>query len=216
MYSFTNFIIENTEGRKDPKSKTLHAFDIDETLFAHDPSKVRIHVRDKKTGQRVKSLTNQEYNVHKLHPDHEYDYSEFKSSDVFRKSAHPIRSMIAKLKGIHRHNKNVELVTARSDMDDPKAFGQHLKKYGIDIGNVHVRRSGNLKIGSAAENKAAMISSLIKKHGYNRVHLYDDSMDNLEHFQKLKQQHPDVKFHAHHVHHDPETGQTKLTTFEPV
>ena len=207
MLRFKHFISE----KNDPNSSTFHAFDIDETLFAHDHDKVRIHVRDKKTGNIVHSLTNQQYNAHKLHPDHEYDYSEFRSSRVFEKSARPIRSMIAKMKAIHKRNKNVEMVTARVDMDDKEHFAKHLAKYGIDIRKIHVRRSGNLGDPSAPKNKANMISQLIKKNGYKKVHLYDDSLDNLEHFKALKEQHPDVEFHAHHVQHDPETGKTTIT-----
>lgn len=28
----------------------------------------------------------------------------------------------------------------------------------------------------------------------------------------LKDEHPDVQFHAHHVDHDPATGKVKITT----
>jgi hypothetical protein len=191
---------------------TLHAFDMDETLFGHDHNKLRVHVKDKKTGRRIKSLTNTEYNTHKLHPDHEYDYSDFKSANVFKKSAYPIRPMIAKMKAIHRNGGKVEIVTARSDLDDKNEFGNHLKKYGVDIGKIHVRRSGNLNPrGSASVNKAQMISNLIKKHGYKQVHLYDDSAENLEHHLALKKRHPDVTFHAHYVQHDPKTGKVTVT-----
>jgi len=209
MKSFSEFVAE----AKDPTSKTLHAFDIDETLFAHDHSKLKVHVKDKKTGKRVMSLSNQQYNSHKLHPNHEYDYQDFKSSDVFQKSAHPIRKMIAKMKAIHKNNKNVEMVTARSDMDDKDKFAHHMKKYGIDIGQIHVRRSGNIDPrGHPAVNKAKMISHLIKTNGYKQVHLYDDSLDNLNHLLALKAKHPDVTFHAHHVQHDPVTNNVKITS----
>jgi hypothetical protein len=208
MKTFLDFIEES----KDPSSKTFHAFDIDETLFAHDNSKVKIHVRDKKTGDVVHSLSNQEYNTHKLQPHHEYDYSDFRSSDVFSKSAKPIRSMIAKMKAIHKRNKNVEMVTARGDLDSKERFGHHMKKYGIDIDQIHVRRSGNLNPRAPAHvNKANMISSLIKKNGYKKVHLYDDSQSNLDHFKALKAQHPDVEFHAHHIAHNPDTGSVQIT-----
>jgi hypothetical protein len=207
--SFSEFVTE----AKDPNSKTLHAFDIDETLFAHDHSKLKVHVKDKRTGKRVMSLTNQQYNSHKLDPNHEYDYHDFRSSDVFQKSAHPIRKMIAKMKAIHKNNKNVEMVTARSDMDDKHKFAHHMKKYGIDIGQIHVRRSGNLDPrGHPAVNKAKMISQLIKTNGYKQVHLYDDSPDNLNHLLALKSKHPDVTFHAHHVQHDPKTQDVKITS----
>jgi len=208
MTTFKDFLDESL----DTKSKTLHAFDMDETLFAHDHDKVKIHVRDKKTGKKVASLNNQQFNSHTLHPDHKYDFSEFQSSKTFAKSAHPIRKMIAKMKGIHKRNKNVEILTARADLDDKEHFQKHLSKYGIDAKQIHVRRAGNLGGPSPAVNKKKVVSDLIKKNGYKKVHLYDDSHDNLHHFLSLKDEHPDVQFHAHHVDHDPATGKVKITT----
>ena len=207
MNSFKSFL----EERLDPVSTTLVAFDIDETLFRHDHDKLKVHVNDA-SGKRVKSLTNQEYNSHKLPAGHSYDYSEFKSSDKFKQTAKPIRKMIAKMKAVHKNNKNVELVTARADFDDKQKFAHHLKKYGIDIGKIHVRRAGNLRGLAPPEAKKRVISDLIKKEGYKKVHLYDDSHENLNHFLSLKSHHPDVEFHAHHVHHDPVSGKVKVTT----
>lgn len=207
MLSFKDYLEEASN------PNTLHAFDIDETLFAHDPSKLRVHVQDRKTGERVASLTNQEFNTHKLSPEHKYDFSEFKSSKTFQQSARPIRKMISKMKAIHNNGGKVEMVTARQDFDDKHEFAKHFKKYGIDIGKIHVRRAGNVDPEAApGPNKAKVISGLIKKHGYSKVHLYDDSQSNLDHFLGLKDKHPDVAFHAHHVHHDPETDNVKITT----
>ena len=42
-----NFIFEDMD-RKDPKSKTLHAFDMDDTLFHYKKkSEAKVHVLDK-------------------------------------------------------------------------------------------------------------------------------------------------------------------------
>jgi hypothetical protein len=205
------YLREELTETKDPKSKTLHAFDMDETLFHHDHTKVKVHVNDK-NGKRVQSLTNQEFNDHKLPHGHSYDFGDFRSTHVFNQSAHPIHKMINKLKAIHKSNKNVEIVTARSDMDDKKGFMSALQKHGIDSNEIHVRRAGNLSGDSPGDNKRKVISNLIKKHGYKKVHLYDDSHQNLNHFLSLKQDHPDVELHAHHVDHDPKTGNVTLTT----
>jgi len=207
MLRFNQFIVE----KKDPESDTLHAFDIDETLFAHDHNKLRVHVNDS-SGNRVRSLTNQEFNSHKLDSGHRYDFSEFRSSDTFQQSSTPIRKMIAKLKAIHKNNKNVEMLTARGDLDDQPKFARHMKKFGMDIDkDIHVRRAGNLQGMKPAEAKAKVISELIKKNGYKKIHLYDDSLDNIKGMLKLKTEHPEVEFHGHHVEHDPETGQVKIT-----
>jgi hypothetical protein len=206
MFKFSQFIVED----KKPDSKSLHAFDMDETLFAHDHNKLRVHVTDK-NGRRVRTLTNQEFNTHQLPPDHRYDFSEFKSSDVFTQSAKPIRKMIAKLKAIKNNGGKTAIVTARADLDDQPKFARHMGKYGIDIGDTHVHRAGNME-GKPADTKATVISALINRDGHNKVHLYDDSVDNLNGFLKLSKQHPDVEFHAHHVQHDPETGSVNIAT----
>ena len=201
---FAEYLEENDE-----KSTTLQLFDCDGTLFDHDSTKLRVHVLDP-NGKRVRTLTHSEFNTHQLPPGHQYDFSEFRSSDVFQQSAKPIRKMIAKLKAIHKNNKNVEILTARADMDDKDKFAQHMNKYGIDIDQIHVRRAGNMP-GKAHEAKAAVVSNLINQNGYKKVHLYDDSVDNLNAILKLKSKHPEVEFHAHHVRHDPETGRVVVT-----
>jgi hypothetical protein len=216
MFKFNEYLEEQEQKRKDEKSKTLHAFDMDETLFHHDHSKLKIHVKDKQ-GKTVHSLNNQEFNNHKLHPDHHYDFSEFRSTHVFRQSARPIHKMIRKLKAIHKNNKNVEIVTARSDLDDKHGFMKALKKHGIPAGkgehDIHVRRTGNdTNAASPGDSKRRALSHLIKKHGYTKVHLYDDSEHNLSHFASLKQDHPHVELHAHHVQHDPATNKVHIKT----
>lgn len=210
MFKFNQFIVEN-------KNASKHYFDIDETLFAHDHSKLRVHVKDP-TGKRVRTLTNQEFNSHQLSPNHSYDFSEFRSSDVFGKSASPIRKMIAKMKAMKNNGANVEMLTARADLDDKKKFSDHMKKYGIDItpgSGIHVRRAGNMA-GKPADTKAAHISDAIQKEGLSEVHLYDDSIDNIKGMLKLKKQFPDVTFHGHHVQHDPETGNVNITRYSEI
>ena len=115
MRGLLDFLIEE-------KRKILHVFDMDETLFHYpDPkTEAKIHVLNS-AGDRVKSLTNVQFNNHKLEPNHRYDFSEFKSSDVFAKSAHPIRKMIKRLKNIQRRNPHVEILTARADMEIGRA-----------------------------------------------------------------------------------------------
>ena len=163
MFSFSEYILLE---KKDPESNTLHSFDIDDTLFQHDPEGLRIHVVDPH-GRRSRTLTSSEYNTHSLPQGHSYDYREFKSSDAFGKHAKPIRKMLAKLKAIHKNNKNVEILTARSDLDDQQKFAHHMKKYGIDISDIHVRRAGNLNM-KPHDAKAAIMHDLINKNGYKK------------------------------------------------
>jgi len=195
MKSFLQYISES--------KGTLHSFDVDETLFK---THAKVHVIHK--GKRVQSLSNAEYNTHKLKPEHHYDYSEFKDADKFHDESHPIHKMLAKVKAIHKNIKDspqhkIIINTARSDMDNKKTYLHKFKKHGVPIHDIHVNRAGNIPGNdSVAEKKAAVISQHVARHGYKKVHVYDDSTENLDHTLALKHKHPGTEFHAWHVQPD--------------
>jgi hypothetical protein len=199
-------IFESTKG----PGGSLHAFDIDGTLM-HTTAKV--HVVNHK-GERVESLSHDEFNKHKLPPSHHYDFSEFRSSDKFSHEK-PIRPMLAKLKAIHKASKSnpssrVIMATARSNFDDKEKFLNHWRKHGVDIDNVRVERAGNIESHHPiAEKKAEVIRHHLKSGNYREAHLYDDDKKNLHHFLKLKKEFPHINFHAHHVQSDGSTKKFK-------
>lgn len=203
MKTFLQYITE-----RDAPSRSIHYFDVDGTLSSTSKD-VKVHVKDKE-GKTVQSLSHDEFNTHKLEPGHHYDFHEFQSSDKFK--VHPIRKMLAKMKAIHKNGGNAEILTARSDFDDKAKFAGEWGKVGVDIGKggVHVRRAGNMRGMKPHEAKAKIISDAIKRNGHKEVHLYDDSIDNINSMLALKKEHPGVTFHGHHVQHDEETGQTTV------
>ena len=75
MILFKEFLIEGA-----PK-KHLHVFDIDDTLLH---TNAKIHVKDS-SGKTTQTLTNQEFNDHKLPKGHSYDFGEFRSAEKFAK-----------------------------------------------------------------------------------------------------------------------------------
>jgi hypothetical protein len=184
-------------------------FDIDETLFK---TNAKIHVKDK-AGNTVETLNNQEFNDHHLPKDHHYDFSEFRDSKKFHDGSTPIHRMIAKLNAIHKNIKNgghkskIILNTARSDFDDKKPVLDKFRKHGVDIDSMHIHRAGNIP-GSIkpAEKKNVILRKYLDSGNYDHVHMYDDSKTNLDHFNRLKNEYPHIKFYAHHVGHN---GKTK-------
>ena len=132
MISFREYITENS---------ALHVFDVDDTLVHSD---AKIHVKDK-AGNTVKKLSPSEYNTHKLHPDHQYDYSEFRSSKVFSHS-HPIKKMIRTINAVqattNKNPKNKVIInTARADLDNKDKFIKTLSGHGIkDMDSIGVQR----------------------------------------------------------------------------
>lgn len=176
--------------------KTIHFYDLDDTLFHHgDRTGIIIHSK----GKPSKRLTTAQWSTYEKQPGDKLDYSEFRSSHTFSHSAQPIHAVLNHFKKTSNKQK-VEILTGRGDLDDKDHFAQTMKNHGIDIYKNHVRRTGNMKTNmSTAERKAHHISQEINNKKYKSVHLYDDQTENLDHFLSLKDKHPDVKFHAHHI-----------------
>ena len=205
MINFKEFI---SEENKEPH---FCAFDLDGVLGHTDDSKLRIHVMDA-NNKKVKTLTNTEFNTHSLPEGHKYDFSEFKSSDTFAQHTKPIKAMINKLNDLHNQKHRVEIITARSDLDDQKKFAHHMQKMGIDINQIHVRRTGNLNRSNPAKAKKDTIKELLTNTQHKKAHLYDDSHDNLDAFLSLHKHFPETEFHAHHVKYDPKKDKVTITT----
>jgi len=180
---------------------TLTIFDIDETLF-HTKAKVAV-VKD---GKVVRMLDNQEFNTYQRKPGEEYDFREFKSAEVFRKTSTPVVRMIEKAKAIVKAKKNPHsraiIVTARSDFDDKKMFLQTFRDHGLPIDQMHVERSGNLNIDSSAEAKKVVFRRYLNTKNYTKTRLYDDAMSNLRAFLDLQKEYPNVTFEAWFVNSD--------------
>ena len=180
---------------------TLTIFDIDETLF-HTKAKVAV-VKD---GRVVRMLDNQEFNTYKRKPGEEYDFREFKSAEVFRRTSTPIVRMIEKAKAIVKAKKNPNsqaiIVTARADFDDKNMFLQTFRDHGLPIDQMHVERSGNLGMDSPAEAKKVVFRKYLNTKNYIKTRLYDDAMSNLKAFLELQKEYPDVVFEAWFVNPD--------------
>lgn len=186
----------------------LYVFDIDDTLF-HTTAKIKV----KKGDKEVASLSNSEYNTHKLPAGHHYDYSEFRSADKFDTESKPIRKMLSKLKAIHKNvqasaGSKVVLNTARADFDNRETFLNAFRKQSVDIDDIHVHRAGNRSgSGTVAQNKADEIRGHLDSGKYEHATVYDDSRDNLRSFLNLKTDYPKIKFKAYHVKPDGSTAR---------
>ena len=189
-------------------SGTLTIFDIDETLF-HTKAKVAV-VKD---GKVVRMLDNQEYNTYQRKAGEDYDYREFKSAEVFRKTSTPIVKMVNKAKAIVKAKSNPHsraiIVTARADFDDKELFLQTFRDHGLPIDKMHVERSGNLGIDSPAEAKKVVFRKYLNTKNYTKTRLYDDAMSNLKAFLELQAEYPNVEFEAWFVKSDGSVKRIK-------
>ena len=188
MQKFSSFKSENLGN--------LSVWDVDETLFQ---TKAQVYVI--KDGKRVKSLSNKQYNTHKLKKGESYNFSEFKDAKLFDKTSVPIQRAIDKaaktLKAYaNLPNSKVIVLTARSDFDDPNTFLNTFERYGLNMRNIHVHRAGNLGL-PAAEAKKIYVKQYLETGKFKSVSLFDDDARNLEVFLSLKKEYPKVKFVAY-------------------
>jgi hypothetical protein len=193
METFKSFILEQS-------APHLFIWDIDETLFQ---TKARIHVV--KNGKRIKSLSNTEYNTYKFKNGEQPDFSEFRSADIFHDTSVPIMPVMriaAKLlqSTLNNPGSKMIVVTARGDFDDKQLFLKTFEKYGLDMKNVYVERSGKLNLPTA-EGKRVTIKKYLDKGGYKFATLFDDADVNLQMFKGLSKEYPDIKFTAYKAHH---------------
>jgi hypothetical protein len=189
MLTFKQYITEDTT------VASLTIFDIDDTLFKTD-TKVFV----KKDSRTVRELTPAEYNVDTLSSGEEYDYSQFRSSAIFNKTAKPIetvfktaKKMLSKFAGYAQ--KKVTIITARDDFDDKNLFLKTFKKYGFDIDRVYVHRAGKLKM-AGPEAKAKIARDELKNGKFKIARMFDDHEGNLDAFLALSKEFSDIKFEA--------------------
>jgi hypothetical protein len=190
----------NQEKQKGRSKGAVHAFDVDETLFSHGVKgkpNVQVHVNDS-SGKRVKSLSNQEFNTHKLEPGHSYDFSEFRSSKKFSQTASPNKRVISQLKRLQKRGKNVHLVTARDKFDNPEEFRRHFSRYGINMkpGNIHY--TGGMKGEKDIGKKKVSVAKGIAKMGDSKeIHMYDDAAKVHKAFEAEKKKSGKLKIKTH-------------------
>ena len=193
-----NYILASVDSEID----TINFVDIDDTIFKTD---TRIQVIDEE-GNVKKRLTTEEFDKYVLKPGESYDFSESLDSEIFYKTAKPIKNVLDKIHNILNRAKNNKIIflTARADMNDKHKFLSVFKKYGIPVDNknlVYIERAGNLML-EAPVAKRIIIEKYLSNGNYKKVRLIDDSERNLKEFLKLRNKYPNIKFEAVQVTKD--------------
>lgn len=215
-----DYIEEKARGSK--KKSTVHAYDVDETLFGHGKKgkpNVKVHVKNEK-GERVKSLSNQEFNTHKLDKGHKYDFGEFQSAKKFKETSSPNKKVVKDIKRKIARGKNVHLVTARSKFDKPDEFHGHLKKHGINVDKKNIHYTGGMSKGSnkdldVGKKKVKVVDAIAKKAQAKKAHMYDDAAKVHKGFEGAKKDKPtSMKYKTHMVAPDKKTGESKVRSYQ--
>lgn len=208
------YIAEKARGTR-PK-RTVHAYDVDETLFSHGKKgkpNVKVHVKDA-SGKRVKSLSNQEFNTHKLEKGHKYDFSEFQSAKKFKETSSSNKKVIKDIKRKQARGQNVHLVTARSKFDKPSEFQGHLKKHGVNVDKKNIHYTGGMKGSDIGDKKVAVVNAIAKKAGAKKAHMYDDAAKVHKSFEAEKKKKPtSMKYKTHMVAPD-KSGESRVRSYQ--
>ena len=216
---FTNSLIDEyieEKARGTRKKTTVHAYDVDETLFGHGKKgkpNVQVHVNDE-SGKRVQSLSNQEFNTHKLKPGHKYDFGEFQSAKKFRETSTPNKKVVKDIQRKISRGQNVHLVTARSKFDDPSEFHSHLKQHGIDVDKANIHYTGGMKGGDIGQKKVKVVDAIANTSGAKKAHMYDDAAKVHKGFEAAKKDKPtSMKYKTHMVAPD-KTGESRVRSYQ--
>ena len=208
------YIEEKARGTR--KKTTVHAYDVDETLFGHGKKgkpNVQVHVKDS-SGKRVKSLSNQEFNTHKLDKGHSYDFSEFQSAKKFSQTASPNKKVIKDIKRKQARGQNVHLITARSKFDNPSEFQGHLKKHGVNVDKSNIHYTGGMKGGDIGKKKVDVANAVAKKSGAKSIHMYDDAAKVHKAFEKEKKEAPTTKKIKTHMVAPDKKGEARVRSYQ--
>jgi hypothetical protein len=208
------YIEEKARGTR--KKTTVHAYDVDETLFGHGKKgkpNVQVHVKDA-SGKRVKSLSNQEFNTHKLDKGHSYDFSEFQSAKKFSQTASPNKKVIKDIKRKQARGQNVHLITARSKFDNPSEFQGHLKKHGVDVDKKNIHYTGGMKGGDIGKKKVDVANAVAKQSGAKKIHMYDDAAKVHKAFEKEKKEAPTTKKIKTHMVAPDKSGESRVRSYQ--
>ena len=206
----------DAKGNPTTKKGPVRAYDVDETLFGHGKKgkpNVQVHVNDA-SGNRVKSLSNQEFNTHKLEPGHSYDFSEFQSAKKFRETSSPNKRVIKKLRKQLRNRQNVHLITARSKFDNPHEFHAHLQRHGINIPMRNVHYTGGMKGGDVGKKKVDVGNAVAQQSGTKNIHMYDDAKKVHTAFEREKQEHPTTKKIKTHMVAPDSSGEPRVRSYQ--
>ena len=176
------------KGKKTKESKTQVIHDVDDNLAdQRHPNAAKIDlmqkIREEKKGdyKKVGELTPSQFAHHQLTKDQKFGFDQFKSTDKFKTTTKPNKSVV-RLGDSPRRSAEKQVITARSRMDKPKEFSQDLStRIGVkNLKHQNVRYTGGMRKGSGPEKKGAVVKNIVKPDA-KKVIAADDHLQNVRH-----------------------------------
>ena len=169
---------ERNSNKPKKRFKTMHFVDLDANAMKPKKHGVEAEIEVKKGGKTVRSLNPQEFNKDKKGDDEDYDFKQFRSSKVFKKTLKGNKHV----RNLHRGGEASGL-TARGGMDNNREVVSHVrnsgfsKKHGVNFKGVHF--TGDVPGQGTDDKKMKVIKNLIKAKKPKKIIFSDDHAKNL-------------------------------------
>ena len=160
------------------KKKPLNLIDLDANAMKPKKPGVEAEIEVKKGKETVRTLNPQQFNVDKKKGDENYDFNQFRSSKVFKKTLKGNK----KVRNLHRGGESLGL-TARGGMDNNREVAKHVrdsgfsKKHGVNFKGISF--TGDVPGKNTDDKKMKVIKNIIKTKKPKSIKFSDDHAKNL-------------------------------------
>ena len=160
------------------KKKPLNLIDLDANAMKPKKPGVEAEIEVKKGKETVRTLNPQQFNVDKKKDDENYDFNQFRSSKVFKKTLKGNK----KVRNLHRGGESLGL-TARGGMDNNREVAKHVrdsgfsKKHGVNFKGISF--TGDVPGKNTDDKKMKVIKNIIKTKKPKSIKFSDDHAKNL-------------------------------------
>jgi len=161
------------------KKKSLNLIDLDANAMKPKKPGVEAEIEVKKDKETVRTLNPQQFNTDKKRDDEKYDFNQFRSSKVFKKTLGGNK----KVRNLHRGGESVGL-TARGGMDNNREVAKHVrdsgfsKKHGVNFKGISF--TGDVPGKNTDDKKMKVIKNIIKTKKPKSIKFSDDHAKNLD------------------------------------
>ena len=161
------------------KKKSLNLIDLDANAMKPKKPGVEAEIEVKKDKETVRTLNPQQFNTDKKKDDENYDFNQFRSSKVFKKTLGGNK----KVRNLHRGGESVGL-TARGGMDNNREVVKHVKdsgfskKHGVNFKGISF--TGDVPGKNTDDKKMKVIKNIIKTKKPKSIKFSDDHAKNLD------------------------------------
>jgi len=161
------------------KKKSLNLIDLDANAMKPKKPGVEAEIEVKKDKETVRTLNPQQFNTDKKSDDEKYDFNQFRSSKVFKKTLGGNK----KVRNLHRGGESVGL-TARGGMDNNREVVKHVKdsgfskKHGVNFKGISF--TGDVPRKNTDDKKMKVIKNIIKTKKPKSIKFSDDHAKNLD------------------------------------